>query len=64
MKKTLALLSALFVLLALAGCGEQPQEEILENITEAELIKLQALAISVEYPEGGEVSLADVKDSK
>lgn len=68
MKRYLALLTAILLLLALVGCAEQPQEEIrekiLKNITEVELIKLQALAISFEHPEGGDVSLSEVKDSQ
>ena len=69
MKRAFLILLAFLLLPIFAGCDnsnsaqDEAQEKTL-TVTEAELINLQAIAVSMEFPEGGDHTLADGKDSQ
>lgn len=69
MKRAFLILLAFLLLPMFAGCDnsnsaqEEAQEKTIE-VSVTDLIKLQAIAVSMEYPEGGDHTLAEGKDSQ
>ena len=64
MKKILSAVLLLTILFALAACGSSKTHTvIMENISEAELLRLYGMAVSAEYPEGEAVSISQILGS-
>ena len=64
MKKILSIVLLLTVLFTLAACGSSKTHTvIMENVSEAELLRLYGMAVSAEYPEGDAVSISQIMDS-
>lgn len=64
MKKILSVVLLLVLLFALAACGSSKTHTvIMENVSEAELLRLYGMAVSAEYPEGEAVPVSQIMDS-
>ena len=64
MKKILSVVLLLALLFALAAGGSSKTHTvIMENVSEAELLRLYGMAVSAEYPEGEAVPVSQIMDS-